>query len=124
MIKVTHERRAGLTARDVPRRTSHVDVDNVCTTRFRDARAFGHPVRFAACELYDMRTDTGCLAAQNRHRAAAREIVTCCHFGNNESGSQFGGQTPERRIRNPGHRRKEYIVGDLDVANRQICLTR
>ena len=57
MIEIAHQRRAGLAAGDVLGRAAHVDVDDVGAGGLGDPRALGHPVRFAAGELHDMRAD-------------------------------------------------------------------
>ena len=41
MIEIAHQRRTGLTARDVARRAAHVDVDDIGAGRLRAARKLG-----------------------------------------------------------------------------------
>ena len=117
MIEIAHQRRAGLAAGDVARGAAHVDIDDVGAGGFGDARAFRHPMRFAACELNDVRPYPGRLASQNRHRPAMDEIVAGGHFGNDEAGAKRGCEPPKRRVGNPRHRRQQDPVSDLDIAN-------
>jgi hypothetical protein len=69
----------------VPRRTAHIDVDDVGASGFGDPRAFRHPTDLASGELNDMRADTGCLASQLGHRPLVYEIVARRHFGNDKT---------------------------------------
>ncbi len=116
MVEIAHQRRTGLAAGHVPRRTAHVDVDDVGAGGFRNPRAFRHPAGLAARELNDMRTYSGRLASQPRHRAAIDEIIAGGHFGDDESGAKRSRQTPKRRVGNAGHRREKDPVGDLNIA--------
>ena len=80
MIEIAHQRRTGLASSHMACRTAHVNVDNVRACGFRDPRAFGHPARLAACQLHDVRSDARRLRTQQRHRPAARKVVTGGHF--------------------------------------------
>ena len=117
MIEIAHQRRAGLAAGDVARGTAHVDVDDVSAGSFRDPRAFGHPVRFAAGELNDVGPYSGRLAAQTRHRPAINQIIAGGHLGNDQTRAKRSRQPSKRRVGNPRHRRQQNPVGDLDIAN-------
>ena len=116
VIEIAHQRRTGLAAGHVARRTAHVDIDDVGAGGFGDPRALRHPVRLAAGELHDMRADAGRLAAQPRHRPAVDEIVAGGHFGDDEAGAEARGQTSKRRIGDPRHRREKDPVGDRNIA--------
>ena len=116
VIEIAHQRRAGLAAGHVARRTAHVDIDDFGAGGFGNPRAFRHPADLAARELNDMRTDSGRLAAQPRHWAAVDEIVAGGHFGNHKSGAERCGQTPKRRIGDARHRRQKDPIGDLNIA--------
>jgi hypothetical protein len=72
-------------------------------------------MRLAACKLNDVRADSGCLAAQYRHRPAVHEVVTGGHLGNDESRPEGGGETSKRSIGDAGHRREENPVGDRNI---------
>jgi hypothetical protein len=98
------------------RRATHVDIDNVSAGGFGDPRAFRHPPLLAAGELHDMRTDSGGLAAQPRHRAAVDEIIAGGHFGNDESGAKGSGQASKGCIGDARHGREKNPVGDFNVA--------
>ena len=80
VIEIAHQRRTGLAAGHMTGRTTHIDIDDVGAGGFRDLRALGHPMRLAARELNDVRSDTGCLAAQPRHRPAVYEFVAGRHL--------------------------------------------
>jgi hypothetical protein len=80
MIEIAHQRRAGLTAGDMTRRTAHIDIDDVGAGRFRNPCALRHPMRLATRELNDVRSDAGGLAAQKRHRPAVHEFVAGGHL--------------------------------------------
>jgi hypothetical protein len=56
MIEIAHQRRAGSAVDHVLGRAPHIDVDDVGAETLGDARAFGHPARFAAGELHHVRT--------------------------------------------------------------------
>jgi hypothetical protein len=62
VIKIAHQRRSGLAARHMARRTPHIDIDDFGSSRFGDAGAFGHPPDLAAGELNHVRTYSGGLA--------------------------------------------------------------
>src|SRR5258708_6309782 len=64
VIEIAHQCRAGLAAGHMPRRTAHVDIDDVGAGGLGDPRAFRHPPDLAARELNDMRTYSGRLASQ------------------------------------------------------------
>ena len=116
MIEIAHQRRAGLAAGDMTRRTAHVDIDDVGAGRFRDPCALRHPMRLATRELDDMRADAGCLAAQKRHRPAVHEFVAGGHLGDDQSGAEGGGKPSKGGIGDAGHRRQENPVGDSNLA--------
>ncbi len=116
MVEIAHQGGTGLAAGHMPRRTAHVDVDDVGAGRFRDPRAFGHPVALAAGELHDMGANAGCLTTKPGHRLAVYEVIAGGHLGYNEPGAKARGQTPERGVGDAGHRREENPVGELNVA--------
>ena len=99
VIEIAHQRRTGLAARHMARRTAHIDIDDFGAGGFGDPRAFRHPSGLAARELNDMRTYSGRLASQPRHRPAIDEIVAGGHFGNDESGAQEPRPDAERAHR-------------------------
>jgi hypothetical protein len=116
VTKIAHQRRAGLAARHMARRTAHIDIDNFGACGFGDARAFRHPTGLAAGELDDMRTYARRLASQPRHRATIDEIIAGGHFRNDESGPKRCRQTSKGDIGDARHRRKKDRVGDLNIA--------
>ena len=116
MVEIAHQRRTGLAAGHVARRTTHVDIDDVGAGGFGDPRALGHPVSLAARELNDVRTYPGCLASQQRHRAAVDEIVARGHLGHDKSGARVRRQTSKGSIGDARHRREKNPVGDLNIA--------
>src|SRR4051794_35218076 len=100
----------------MPRRTAHVDIDDVSAGGFRDPRALRHPPGLAAGELHDMRPDAGGLATQPGHRPAVYEIVASGHLGHHQPGAEPRRQTSKRGIRDAGHRREKNPVGELNTA--------
>jgi hypothetical protein len=115
VIKIAHQCRTGLAACHVARRAAHVDVDNLSSGGFGNPRALRHPTDLAACELNDVRTYSGGLAAQPRHRTTIDEIIAGGHFGNNQAGTECRRQASKRRIGDARHRRQENPVGDLNI---------
>src|SRR5438067_2226712 len=63
-----------------------------------------------------MRTYSGRLASQPRHRATIDEVIAGSHLGNGESGAKHCSQTTKRCISDAGHRREKDPVGDLNIA--------
>ena len=116
VIKIAHQRRAGLAARHVACRTTHIDIDNFSTRRFRDAGAFGHPPDLTARELNNVRAYSGGLAAQPRHGSSVDEIVAGSHFRDDQSGPQRCGQASKGGIRDTRHWRKKNPVSELNIA--------
>ena len=100
----------------MPRRTTHVDIDNIGARGFGDPRALRHPSGFAARQLHHMRPNSGRFASQPRHRAAVDEIIAGGHFGHDESGPEGCSQTSKGCIGDAGHRREKNPVGDLNIA--------
>src|SRR5262245_16967781 len=100
----------------MPRRAAHVDIDDVGASSLRDPSPLGHPVRFAAGQLHDMRANAGRLAAQPGHRLAVDEIIAGRPFGNNEARAQMGREPTEGSIGNAGHGRQKNSVGELNIA--------
>ncbi len=99
------------------RRATHVDVDDVGAGSFRDAGAFGHPVRLAARELHDMKRVAVALGTQNRARVSLHQILARRHLGDDKTGPKSGSQSPERRVGHAGHRRKNDVVGQCNITN-------
>ena len=62
VIEIAHQRAARELAGHLARRAAHVDVDDVGAHPLDDARAFRHPVGFAADELNDERGKLAALA--------------------------------------------------------------
>ncbi len=62
-----------------------------------------------------MRTYSGRLASQPRHRATIDEVIAGCHLGNDESGAKRCGQASKRCIGDAGHRREKDPIGDLNI---------
>jgi hypothetical protein len=116
VIEVAHQGRTGLTARDMTRWATHIDIDNVGAGGFRDPSALRHPVGLAACELNDMGTYSGGLASQPRHWAAVDEIVTGGHLGHHQPGAEFSSQPSKRGVGDARHRRQKDPVGDFNIA--------
>ncbi len=67
MIEIAHQRRAGLAAGDVARRTTHVDVDDGRAEVFGNARALLHPAGLATGDLHHMQSGTVILNPPPRH---------------------------------------------------------
>src|SRR6476646_8240344 len=97
-------------------RAAHVDIDNFGACGFGDPRAFGHPFSLATRELNHMRTYSGRLASQPRHRTTIDQVLAGGHLGNDEPGAERCGQTSKRRISNPRHRREKDPVDDFNAA--------
>jgi hypothetical protein len=70
-----------------------------------------------------MRTYSGRLASQLRHRAAVDEILAGRHFGNHEPRAECGGQSPKRHVGDARHRGQKNRIGDLDIAYFQLLRT-
>ncbi len=70
VVEIAHQRRARLPAGHVPRRATHVDVDDGRAGSFGDARALRHPARLAARELHDVNASALPFGAQARVGAA------------------------------------------------------
>jgi hypothetical protein len=98
MIEIAHQCRTRLAAGHMPRRATHVDVDDRGTIAFGDARAFRHPARLAAGELHHMHADALPLRAQHRVAAALDQLGTGGHFRDHEPGAKLRHQAPERRV--------------------------
>ena len=116
VVEIAHQRRAGLAAGDVARRTAHVDVDDFGAGGFRDAGAFRHPV---VSQPASWTTCGPIPVASQRSRDIGRcldQILAGGHFGDDKSGAECRGQTPERGVGNARHRRQKDPVGDRNIA--------
>jgi hypothetical protein len=69
----------------------------------------------AARELHHMGTDASRFAAQPGHRFAVHEVIAGGHFGNDEAGTEAGGESAEGSVSDAGHRRQENPVGELNI---------
>ena len=95
MIEIAHQRRAGLRAGDVLGRAAHVDVDDVGAGAFRDARAFGHPARFASGQLHDVQPEPLAVEPALRVAPAFGQRRTRDHFGDDRAGAQTSSKPAE-----------------------------
>ena len=118
MVEIAHQRRAGLPAGHVPRRATHVDVDDGGAGLLGDARALRHPARLAAGELHDVEPDALPFGAQQRIGTALGEVLARRHLGDDEAGAEPGDQPPERRIGDARHRRQDHAVRQSEIADR------
>src|ERR1700686_5187887 len=116
MSEIAHQRRAGLAARHMARRTAHIEIDNFGTRGLGDPSALRHPFDLAARELDHVRAYAGRFASQPRHWAAIDEVIARSHLGNDQSGAEGCGQTSKGCVSDAGHRREKDPIGDLNVA--------
>jgi hypothetical protein len=116
VVKIAHQGRAGLAAGHMARRAAHVDVDNFRAGGFGDPRALRHPFGFTARELNHMRTYSGRLTSQPRHRATMDEVIAGGHLRNDQSGAERRSQASKGGIGDAGHRREKDPIGDLNIA--------
>ncbi len=119
MVEITHQRGSGLPTGDVPRRASHVDVDNLGARVDRDARALGHPVRFASCELNDMNADTVGLRPPSHILPPSHQSSACGHLGHHQAGAEQRGHAPKRAVRHARHGSQEDPITDANPAHFQ-----
>lgn len=59
MIGIAHQRRAGITARYLLGRASHIDIDDAGAVIGRDLRRLGHEMRLTPGKLHHMRNHAG-----------------------------------------------------------------
>ena len=62
--------------------------------------------------------DATALGLEHRVRSAFGELLARGHFGHDETGSQPGGEPPERRIRDPRHRGQHGSVRQRNFTHR------
>src|SRR5207248_7795279 len=55
VVEIAHQRRTRIAARDLLRRTSHIDINEFGAKVLRAARTLRHPASFPPGELYDER---------------------------------------------------------------------
>ncbi len=111
MIEVAHQRRAGFAIGDVPRRASHVDVDDLGALPGSDPGALRHPMGFAAGELHHVAADPGCLQPQPRIALARGKRRTGRHLRYDETGAKPRRQPAERGVGDARHGRQDDRIG-------------
>ncbi len=115
VVYVAHQRRAGESARHLPRRAAHVDIDDVCAEVLREARTFRHPVLFTSCKLNDEgRQLLTALSATHHVGPFAKQRVACDHLGNNEPRAMCVGHEAEGLVCHARHGREKHWIAEPD----------
>ncbi len=110
VIQIAHQRRSGLAVGDVLGGAAHVDIDDRGAGGFRDAGAFGHPMRFAAGELDDVPTATLALDAPLGTALARGKCRTSGHFRDDQTRTQRLDLTPKWGVGDAGHWRQKHRI--------------
>ena len=121
MIEIAHQGRTGEALGHLPRRTAHIDVDDVGAGIDSNACALGHPVRLAPGEL----DDTGlqrCVQRRLAHHVdpAAGQRVAGDHFRHDHARPETLRLAAERQIRHARHGRQNGRNGDPVGTDREV----
>ena len=105
-VEIAHQRRPRQCARHAPRRTAHVDVDDLSPRAFDPARRLGHRDGLAADELDGMGRDPLALGAHRRFGVALEKGLGGDHFGKDERRAEAARDPTHRQVADAGHRRE------------------
>ena len=108
MVRIAHQRRAGIAIRHLFGGATHVDVDDGGTLRFGDAGGLGHPMGLAARDLHG---GAACIIAQLgacAHRGLGHHHLGACHhLGHHKTRPEARNEVAKGPIRYARHWRQQ-----------------
>ncbi len=119
VVEVAHQCAAGELAGHLTCRAAHIDVDDVGAARLGDSRALGHPLSFAAGELYDEWYCAAAVDLAHDLQALVGQVFAGDHLGHDQAGAQRLGGIAHGQVADAGHGRQQGGVWQADRADRQ-----